>query len=289
MMIAEISIAFPHLGIALHNVGTGIRIFGFQIAYYGIIIAIGMLVGYFLVDWQAKRTGQDPELYLDFALYAIVFSIIGARCYYVIFSWSYFAKNPFLIFHLRGGGLAIYGAILAGLITAVVYSKIKKISFWKLADTVCIGLVVGQAIGRWGNFFNREAFGGYTDGLFAMQLKQSEVAQSSITTEMLAHLVERNGISYIQVHPTFLYESLWNIGLFIFLLWNTKRKKFDGQLFAIYLIGYGIGRIWIEQLRTDQLLLWGTNLPVSQLLSVLLVLSAGFFLIKKSIAVNAAD
>lgn len=281
-MFLDISIRFPNLGIELANVGKQINIFGFEIAYYGIIIALGMVIGYLLVEWQAKRTGQNKDLYLDFAIYAIVLSVIGARIYYVAFAWDEFKGNPLLILDLRGGGLAIYGGIITGVITGIIYSKIKKISFWLLADTSCVGLLAGQIIGRWGNFFNREAFGEYTDNLLAMQLKVSEVVPSSITPLMLEHQVTINGAEYIQVHPTFLYESLWNVCILIGILLYTKRKKFDGELILIYFVFYGLGRAWMEGLRTDQLLLWGTDFPTSQLLSVLvIIISCTIIVIKR--------
>lgn len=233
-----------------------------------------MVAGYLIVEWQAKRTGQTTELYSDFALYAIVLSVIGARLYYVVFAWDEFRDNPLQIFNIRGGGLAIYGGIIAAILTAFVYTKLKKVSFWLLADTGCVGLITGQIIGRWGNFFNREAFGGYSDHFLAMRLKKTEVASSSITKELYEKIINIDGIEYIQVHPTFLYESLWNLTLLIILLMYTKHKKFDGEIFMLYLSGYGLGRFWIESLRTDQLLLFGTHIPVSQALSLLLVVLA---------------
>lgn len=278
-MLLDASIRFPKLGIEIEHLSNGFDLFGFRIAYYGIIIALGMLVGYLLVEWQAKRTGQNKELYLDFALYAIVISIIGARIYYVIFSFDEYKDNLWSVFNLRGGGLAIYGGIIAGVLTALVFAKVKKVSFTLLADTCSVGLLVGQIIGRWGNFFNREAFGGYSDGLFAMQIKKSEVAASNITSDLMNHLVMIDGVEYIQVHPTFLYESLWNLALLIIILLYTKHKKFNGELLLIYGLGYGIGRAWIESLRTDQLLLWGTNIPVSEILSIAVAVVAAGLLI----------
>lgn len=280
-MLLGASIRFPNLGIEIENLGTGINFFGIQIAYYGIIIAIGMLVGYLLVEWQAKRTGQNKEMYLDFALYAIIISVIGARIYYVVFAFDEFKDNLWSVFNLRGGGLAIYGGIIAGVLTAVVFSKVKKVSLTLLLDTSCVGLLIGQIIGRWGNFFNREAFGGFSDGLLAMQIKKSEVAASNISTELMNHLVIVDGVEYIQVHPTFLYESLWNLALLIIILLYTNHKKFNGELTLIYALGYGIGRAWIESLRTDQLLLWGTNIAVSELLSILVAVAAACLLIYK--------
>lgn len=266
------SIRFPNLGIELEHVGKTISIFGFDIAYYGIVIAFGMLMGYLVAQWQAKRTNQDPELYLDFAMIAIILSVIGARIYYVVFEWSYYSQYPAQILNIRNGGLAIYGGVITAILTAIVFCKVKKVSFWILADTGILGLVTGQIIGRWGNFFNREAFGDYTNGVFAMQIPKSEVAASNITSTMLEHIQTINGVEYIQVHPTFLYESVWNLLLLVILIVYAKHKKAHGEIIALYLIGYGIGRMWIEGLRTDQLLVWGTSIPVSQVVSGIAIL-----------------
>lgn len=297
------NINFPHLGIELKNIASGIDVFGYHIAFYGIVIGIGMLLGWLMAEWTAKRTGQDTELYLDFALYAIVISVICARLYYVVFAWKDFKDDPLSIINLRTGGLAIYGGIIGAVLTAVIYTKIKKYSFWLLADTGCIGLVTGQIIGRWGNFFNREAFGKYTNGLFAMQLDRrvvSDVFQESVPVSSLKelyagrtaalnrileirnHVVTVNGVEYIQVHPTFLYEGLWNLCLLLILVLYTKHKKFDGEIMLLYLAGYGLGRVWIEGLRTDQLFLWGSPIAVSQLLSALIVaVSIAMIIIKR--------
>jgi len=274
-------IRFPHLGIEIGNLGKNIPIGEFSIAYYGIIISLGMLCGYLMAAGQAKRTGQDQELYLDLALWDIVFAVVGARLYYVIFSWDYYSKNPGEILNIRGGGLAIYGGLIGGVITTYIFSKVKKVPFFRLVDTACTGLLTGQIIGRWGNFFNREAFGGYTDGLFAMQIRQSDVNTSYITEELLENIVTIDNVNYIQVHPTFLYESVWNICVLIIILLFTKHRKYDGQLFLIYLLGYGAGRFWIEGLRTDQLILFGTGMAVSQVLSGITAVFAACILIYK--------
>lgn len=272
-------IRFPHLGIEIASLGKGITIGGFTIAFYGMIIAFGMVMGYLMTAFQAKRTGQEPDLYLDLALWDIVFAVIGARIYYVVFSWDYYKDNLLQIFNTRGGGLAIYGGVIAGVITTIIFGKVRKQNFFQLLDTACVGLITGQLIGRWGNFCNREAFGGYTNGLFAMQLKESDVASSNLTHAVLKHIVEIDGTRYIQVHPTFLYESLWNVGVLVVLLLFTKHRKYNGQIFLIYLLGYGLGRVWIEGLRTDQLLFFGTGVAVSQVLSgVLVVVSAGILI-----------
>lgn len=267
-------ISFVHLGIAIQNLRNSISVFGFRIAYYGIIIGLGMLAGIWVAQSDAKRRGQDPELYLDFALYGIIFSIIGARIYYVIFEWDFYKNNLPEIFNLRAGGLAIYGGVIAAVLTMITYTRIKKLSFFSMADSGVLGLVTGQIIGRWGNFFNCEAFGGYTDSLFAMRIKRSLVSDSMINEDVLKHLIVENGVEFIQVHPTFLYESLWNLGLLVFMLWYRKRKKFDGEMLWIYLAGYGAGRFWIEGLRTDQLIMFGTGIPVSQALSLVLIIIA---------------
>lgn len=273
------SIGFPHLGIYINSLNKTISIFGFSIAYYGIIIGIGILAGIWIAVREAKKTGQNPENYYDFVLYAVFFAIAGARIYYVIFAWDYYKDDLWQIFNLRGGGLAIYGGIIASILTLIVFAKKRKLSIGQMLDTGCLGLVLGQIIGRFGNFVNREAFGGYTDGLFAMQIKQIEVYQGYITEEIAKHLVDVNGISYIQVHPTFLYEALWNVGVLTFLLLFKRHKKFHGEIFCFYIIGYGIGRAWIEGLRTDQLT-WG-DFAVSQILSIVLVICVSIFLLWK--------
>ena len=267
-------IRFVHLGITIEHLKSSISVFGFRIAFYGIIIGIGMLAGLWIAQSDAKRRGQDPELYLDFALYAIICSIIGARLYYVIFEWDYYKNNLLQIFNLRAGGLAIYGGVIAGTITMIVYTRMKKISFFSMADTGVLGLVTGQIIGRWGNFFNCEAFGGYTDSLLAMRIRRALVNDNMLNADVLNHRIVENGVEYIQVHPTFFYESCWNLCLLLFMLWFRRYKKYDGQMLWIYLLGYGIGRFWIESLRTDQLILFGTGLPVSQALSLVLILVA---------------
>ncbi|WP_461821602.1 prolipoprotein diacylglyceryl transferase [Blautia stercoris] len=267
----DMSIRFPHLGIYLPNVGKTISVFGFDIAYYGITIAIAMIVGISIALHEAKRTGQNQDTYLDLLMLTMLTSVVGARIYYVIFSWDNYKDNLGEILNIRNGGLAIYGGIIAGAITVFIYSKITKMKFLQIADTVCMGLAAGQIIGRWGNFFNREAFGEYTNNLLAMQLPVSAVRENEITSAMWNHVVTIGGVEYIQVHPTFLYEGLWSFMVLLFLFWFRKRKKFEGELFFCYLAGYGAGRFWIESLRTDQLLLPGIHVPVSQMLSAVLV------------------
>lgn len=261
--------------------GKNISIFGFSIAYYGIVIVTGMMIAIWIAQREAKRTGQNPEQYLDLAMIGIAAGILGARIYYVIFAWDYYKDDLLSIFNIRQGGLAIYGGIIGACIAVVIYSRKKKQNFSLLMDTASMSIVFGQIMGRWGNFFNREAFGDYTNNLFAMQLPVSAVRANEITQKMWDHVVTVNGVEYIQVHPTFLYESLWNVGVLLFLFWFRKRKKFNGEVFLMYLIGYGLGRIWIEGLRTDQLLLPVVGLPVSQLLSGCLVVGCTILVVWK--------
>lgn len=275
-------IYFPHLGIYLEHVGKNFSIFGFTIAYYGVVIVIGMLIAMALIMYTAKRFGENPDMYYDVSLMAILIGIVGARAYYVFFSWDMYKDDLWQIFNIRNGGLAIYGGILFGTLTVLVYSRVKKKSFLHMADILILGVVFGQIMGRWGNFFNREAFGEYTDGLFAMQLPVSAVRQNEITQSMWDHAVTINGVEFIQVSPTFLYESLWNLGLLVILLFLIGRKRFDGQVFLTYVMGYGLGRMWIEGLRTDQLLVPQTAIPVSQLLSGAMVVAAVIGLIVQS-------
>ena len=276
-------IRFPHLGIVIKSLGQGITIGNFTIAYYGMVIAFGMVMGYLMASWQAGRTGQNRDIYLDLAMWDIIFAVIGARAYYVIFSWDYYRAHPAEIFNIRGGGLAIYGGVIGGVLTTWIFSRVRHKSFLELVDTACAGLLTGQIIGRWGNFFNREAFGDYTDGLFAMQIPQKDVAVGNVTSKMLQHLQRIDGVEYIQVHPTFLYESLWNLCVLLFLLWFTPKRKFRGQLFLIYMIGYGAGRFWIESLRTDQLQFLGTGIAVSQVLSGALVVAGVVLMVVESV------
>lgn len=277
----DMEINFPNLGIYLDHVGKNISIFGFSIAYYGIVIVTGMMIAIWIAQREAKRTGQNPEQYLDLAMIGIAAGILGARIYYVIFAWDYYKDDLLSIFNIRQGGLAIYGGIIGACIAVVIYSRKKKQNFSLLMDTASMSIVFGQIMGRWGNFFNREAFGDYTNNLFAMQLPVSAVRANEITQKMWDHVVTVNGVEYIQVHPTFLYESLWNVGVLLFLFWFRKRKKFNGEVFLMYLIGYGLGRIWIEGLRTDQLLLPVVGLPVSQFLSGCLVVGCTILVVWK--------
>ena len=255
------TIDFPNLGIHLKSVGDHITVFGFDIAYYGIVIGIGILAGLMMAVMEAKRTHQNVEDYYDLAIYGVIFSIIGARAYYVIFSWDMYKDD------------------ITAIVVVFIFAKIKGLSPFLLFDTGGFGLITGQMIGRWGNFFNREAFGEYTNGLFAMRLPVDAVRSSDITTKMWNHAETVKGVMYIQVHPTYLYESLWCLMVLIIMLLYRKHKKFDGEVFLIYLLGYGLGRLWIEGLRTDQLLLPKVGLPVSQLLAGTIVVISAILII----------
>ena len=268
-------ISFPNLGIYLKNVGKSIDLFGIEVAYYGIIIGTAILLGFWIAAREAKRTGQNPENYLDMGIIGVIAGIVGARLYYVIFSWDMYKDNLLDIFNLREGGLAIYGGVIAAVISVLVLAKVKHLSAPQIFDTIAMALLNGQMLGRWGNFFNREAFGGYTDSLFAMRLPLDAVRSSDVTEQMRRHIERIDGVSYIQVHPTFLYESLWCMVLLIILFAYRKHKKYEGELFLMYLFGYGLGRFWIEGLRTDQLLLPGVGIAVSQLLAGAIVVGTG--------------
>lgn len=265
-------ISFPNLGIYLNNVPKSFSIFGFQIALYGVIIGIGVLCGVLMAAHVAKKENLDSEVIWDFAIYAIIFSIIGARVYYVIFQWDMYKDNLINIFNLRNGGLAIYGAVIAAFITLWVYCKIKKYSFLQIADICVPGLVLGQVIGRWGNFTNREVFGEYTNNLFAMRLPIDAVRNIDISENLAQHITE--GTNYIQVHPTFLYESLWNLILLAIMLLYRRHKQFQGEMWLLYLGGYGLGRAWIEGIRTDTLFIPHTTIAVSQVLAIVLFVVA---------------
>lgn len=271
-LMGDGDIAFPNLGIYLKNVPQDFTIFGFRIALYGVIIGIGVLLAFALVTYVAKKNNMDPDDFFDLGIYLIIFGIIGARLYYVIFSWDFYKNNPMSIFNIREGGLAIYGGIIGGFLTHIIYCKIKKANMAKMADVAFQGVLVGQIMGRWGNFTNREVFGRYTNNLFAMRLPVNAVRQRDIDSTIIAHM--EPGTNYIQVHPTFLYESAYNLVLLILILIFQKKKRFDGEVILWYLGGYGIGRFIIEGIRTDQLKFAGTNIAVSQMLGLVLFIVA---------------
>ena len=241
-------IHFPKLGITLRVDSKAFEIFGISVNWYGIIIGSAVLLCVLLAVWKTERYKFSTDLVFDYLIWVLPASIIGARLYYVIFKFGDYKDNLLSIFNLREGGLAIYGAIIAAIITTIIYCKKKKLSFLNFADFAAPFLALGQAIGRWGNFFNQEAYGGPTNLPWGMT---------------------GNYIGYIPVHPTFLYESFWNILLFAFLvIYDRKIKKVDGEIFCMYMAFYGLGRFWIEGLRTDSLMLGSVR--VSQILAVIM-------------------
>ena len=259
-------IRFPNLGWEF-NLPTGFHIGSFEIRFYGLIIALGLLAGAMLAYHEAKRTGQKVDDYIDYTFFAVIGALLCARIYYVAFEWDYYSQHPKEIIDIRGGGIAIYGAVIGGAIALLIFSKVKKLKFFKMADTIIPGLLIGQIIGRWGNFFNREAFGGFTDNLLAMQLPLKDVAADTVNSSMMVMV---DGVQYVQVHPTFLYESVLNIIVLTLILVFRDKKKFYGETLCRYFIGYGIVRFFVEGLRTDQLQ-FGNGLAVSQILSIVLV------------------
>lgn len=267
-------LSFVNLGITIQHMQNHIDVFGFRIAFYGIIIGIGMLLGIRLAAGDAKRRGLGEDVIYDYIVYGILAGIAGARLYYVFFQWEAYRSDLLQILNLRAGGLAIYGGVIGGALALLLWCRLKKQHFLVMADSLVLGVVVGQIMGRWGNFFNCEAFGRYTEGLFAMRIRREIVNPIMIDAELLGHLITENGVEYIQVHPTFLYESCWNLCLLLFLLWYRYRKGFEGELLFLYLGGYGLGRVWIEGLRTDSLLLPGTGIAVSQALAGCCVFAA---------------
>ena len=273
MVLEGSSVIFPNLGIEIANLTSSFNIFGIKIAWYGVIIACGMILAVVISMLLAKKTNQDIDDYIDIAICAIIGGLIGARAYYVIFSWDEYKDNLIQIFNIRAGGLAIYGGLIGGIITAFVVCRIKKISFLRVFDTAAPAIAFAQAIGRWGNFFNMEAYGGYTDNLFAMQLNYDQ-ASGVVTDELLEKIVEIDGVEYIQVHPTFLYECMWCLVVGILILIFRRFQKYSGEVLLWYIGGYALGRSWIEGLRTDQLLIGNSGIAISQLLSIALVAGA---------------
>lgn len=266
-------IIFPYLNIVIEKLNkVAFRIFDIDIYWYGIIITSAIIIGLLLVEDRVKKTNQNVEKYYEFTIFAVIMSIIGARLYFVIFSWDTYKDNIWKVFNLREGGIAIYGAIIFGVLATVIFAKLNKMKFSVIVDTCAPSLILGQAIGRWGNFFNKEAFGSFTNGLFAMALRRDTLTY--IPKQLEGMNVIYNNATYLQVHPTFLYESVWNLIVFILLINYRNHKRYDGEVFVLYIIGYALGRVWIEGLRTDQLLIGSSNLAISQILSFILLIIA---------------
>ncbi|WAA09888.1 prolipoprotein diacylglyceryl transferase [Fervidibacillus albus] len=244
-----------------------LRLGPLTVTWYGLIIGSGIVLGYILATREGKRRGFSEELFTDLLLWAVPISILSARFYYVIFEWDYYAVNPSKIIAIWEGGLAIHGALIGAIITAVIFSRKKRISFWKLADIAAPSIILGQAIGRWGNFMNQEAHGGEVTRQFLEGLH---------LPDFIINQMYINGTYY---HPTFLYESIWNFIGFIILLILRKVNLRQGELFFTYFIWYSIGRFFIEGMRTDSLYLFGTDIRMAQLMSVTLIVFSLIFII----------
>lgn len=261
-MLRDAAISFPMLGDWSIDPPSSFSVFGFEIYFYGVIIAAGFILAALFCARQAAKFGLTSDDLFDYVIWLIPTCIVGARLYYVLFKLDYYIANPGDIFSIRDGGLAIYGGIIAGVITGILVCRHKKIPVMALGDLAAFGLLIGQAIGRWGNFINREAFGAQTDIFCRMGL----TTPSGET---------------IFVHPTFLYESLWNfIGLIVlYILLRRGKRRYDGQFFCLYIFWYGLGRAWVEGLRTDSLYIGSTDIRVSQLLAALSAIVAAVILI----------
>ncbi len=241
-------IAFPGLHIGPFALTESFSFLGLTIHWYGVIIATGLVLAYLFGVKKGKGREISNDTIIDVVLYGLPSALVCARLYYVIFSWSEYQNNLLDIFKIWEGGIAIYGAVIGACLSTAIYCRMKKVPFGKIFDIGAFGLLIGQMIGRWGNFVNAEAYGSETtNALFRM-----EILNKGIT-----------------VHPTFLYESLWNLGVFILLNLFDMHRKFDGEIFLLYIIFYGLGRFFIEGLRTDSL--WLGPIRISQLIALLCV------------------
>ena len=253
------AITFPGLGISVDPSPVAFTVFGKDIYWYGIIIACGFLLAYLYMDRRAKTFGLTGDNVLDILLWAVPLGVVCARIYYCVFYWDAYRNNPISCLYIWEGGLAIYGGVIGGILGIFLYHKLKKIPLMPMLDLAAFGVLIGQICGRWGNFMNQEAHGGETASFLRMGL------------------MDPDGVVRYY-HPTFLYESVWNLVGLIALHFLSKKRKFDGEMFLLYLFWYGLGRAWIEGLRTDSLYLFGTGIRVSQLLALLCVIVAGAFL-----------
>ena len=269
----DMSIRFPGLKLILDYVPKSFEIFGFEITIYGVLIAVGMLLGIFFVVLEARRNHEEPDAYLDLAIITLITGVIGARLLYAAFSWSLYKNDPGQILNVRSGGMLFYGGLLGGVLGGIVYCRIRKKSFWKMADLACMGILIGQIIGKWGSFFNRESFGEYVDNIRSMLLPLTAVRAGEVTTTMRENLQMVDGVSCILVQPLFLYESLWCLLVLMLLMMHLRRRVFQGEIFLRYLAGYGLGRFVIQWMRTDKVFFPGTEIDVSLVISgVLFVL-----------------
>ncbi|WP_461810038.1 prolipoprotein diacylglyceryl transferase [Faecalimonas sp.] len=267
-------ISFPNLNIYWENVGENINLFGIEITYFGILLGVAILLGVVLTMWLAHRSGQEAEEYLTLSIFVIIFGVIGARVYYVLFGLEQFEGNWVKIFNIRSGGLAFYGALIAGVITVFIYCKRQGLIVWKVLDTIVPALLIGQILGKLGNFFNREAFGEYTDGIFSMQLPIDSVRAMDVTEKMRQNVEKIDGVNMIRVSPSFLYEIILCLIILIGLLIYQRFEVYKGEIFLLYVISYGAGRFFIESGRVDKLKTLIFDLPVSQVVAVLSVVIA---------------
>lgn len=250
-------ITFPNLGICVDPSPVAFTVFGKEIYWYGVIIACGFVLAALYMMKRAKTFGLTDDDVLDMLLWAVPIGVVCARAYYCIFYWELFRDNPISVLYIWQGGLAIYGGVIGGGLTLLVVAKVKKMPAAVLLDVAALGVIIGQFCGRWGNFMNREAFGAVTDSFLKMGL-------------------ENAAGEVVYYHPTFLYESVWNLAGFIALHFYVCRRRFDGEIFLLYMAWYGLGRAWIEGLRTDSLYLFSTGIRVSQLLAaVFFVVATG--------------
>ncbi|WP_368503313.1 prolipoprotein diacylglyceryl transferase [Alkalihalophilus sp. As8PL] len=233
----------------------------FTIYWYGAIIGIGVLLGYMLASRESVRLGMPKETFADLLLYAIPISIISARIYYVTFRWDQFADDPIRVFYIWEGGIAIHGALIGGVLTAYVYTRRHNLSFWQLVDVAAPSILLGQAIGRWGNFMNQEVYGGPVT---------REFLENMMLPDFIINQMFINGTYY---HPTFLYESIWNLIGVALLLYLRKLNLKQGEIFFTYVIWYSVGRFFIEAIRLDYLLIFGV-LKTAQVISIVLVIGA---------------
>lgn len=248
-------IHFPDLGIVLDPDRVAFSLFGKDVYWYGIIIALGFAIAVIYGLRRSASFGLTEDNILDMLFVAVPSAIVCARAYYCVFNWEAYAEDPISALYIWEGGIAIYGGVIGAVVSVLILSKIKKIPFGVYGDLGALGLLIGQMIGRWGNFINREAHGELYDGFLRMGIEQ------------------KNG-DILFYHPTFLYESLWNLMGFIILHFYSRKRKFDGEVFCLYVIWYGLGRAWIEGLRTDSLYLFSTGIRVSQLLAIMSVAAA---------------
>lgn len=267
-------INFPNLHIHWGNVGRKVELFGVETTYFGILLGVAILIGIVLTMWLAHRSGQEAEEYLNLSVFVVIAGIIGARLYYVLFGFEQFKGHWTKIFNLRSGGLAFYGALIAGVIAVFVYCKRQGLIVWKVLDTIVPALLIGQILGKLGNFFNREAFGEYTDGIFAMQLPIDSVRAVDVTEKMRQNVEKIDGVNMIQVSPSFLYEIILCLLILIGLLIYRRFEVYKGEIFLLYIISYGAGRFFIEMGRVDKLRTLIFKLPVSQVVAVVSVIIA---------------